>query len=329
MRRTWLIALSMVALLSTLAVPASYAASGPTLISSCNPTYVITQPGSYLVTQDLIAAPHTNCIDIEAANVVLDLAGHTIKRTALEGFGVGIEVFDAPAGDLPPGISGVQVTNGTIIGFAAGVNTLEAPGVILRNLTIRDSFDYAMDVQQSDGAVVEGNNATYSGSGIEVAFSNNVSVVGNSTSHNGSGAGVDFSDNIHIIRNTVEDNTDYGIILDSPSSYVSVVDNTIADNGDLGILVGSGTTNLLSPPPPAAVCSPTSFGTSSHNVLTRNKLTNNRVGIYLPCGAATNNTITNNIVTGDSIVDLYDGTLGCDANLWVRNTGTRNQNCIH
>jgi len=289
-----------------MAVPTLYAATPPTLISSCNPTVTITSSGDYLVTNDLTAAPHTDCIDIEAANVVLDIGGHTIKRAVLEAFGGGIQIFPA-FGDLPPGIPGVQVINGTIIGFYNGMNTLESPGVVLQNLTIQGSAAAAMNVQQSDGAIVEGNNTSHNGSGIEVLFSNNTSIV----------------------KNTIEDNSAYGLVLDSPSSYANIVYNTIVDNGYIGMLIGTGTENLLSPPPSAAICSPTSFGMATHNTITRNKISNDRVGIYLPCGGAANNTIINNTVSRDSIIDLYDGTLGCDANLWIRNTGTRNQSCIH
>jgi len=40
--------------------------------------YTITQPGSYIVVNDLTTAPNLDCIDITTSNVTLDLNGHTL-----------------------------------------------------------------------------------------------------------------------------------------------------------------------------------------------------------------------------------------------------------
>ena len=86
-------------------------------------TYVISTPGSYFLTQDLIQEPSKDGIRINAPGVTLDLRGFTIKGMSGDGYGIyGL------ARDL-------RIFNGTIETFdQIGVNLLAAPNCLLEDL---------------------------------------------------------------------------------------------------------------------------------------------------------------------------------------------------
>jgi len=90
--------------------------------------------------------------------------------------------------------------------------------------------------------------------------------------------------------------------------------NHTTNNKEFGILLGGGTSN-------ASVVG---------NLVTGNGL----LGIFIfkddPSSRVVNNRIINNRASGNGPPDdLFDGTPGCGSNIWLHNTGTRNQSCIH
>jgi hypothetical protein len=88
----------------------SSAAHADGTISACGP---VSAPGTYTVTQNIIAPPNTNCITITASGVAIDLQGHTISGS---GFSSGII-------GGPPNII---VANGTIT-VLIKISTSRAP----------------------------------------------------------------------------------------------------------------------------------------------------------------------------------------------------------
>ncbi len=65
------------------------------------------------------------------------------------------------------------------------------------------------------------------------------------------------------------------------------------------------------------------------NQMAKNRVMNNGdVGIYLV--SATAATVENNIVVGNEVFDLYDGSTNCGTNEWIDNTFLdANDPCIH
>lgn len=97
----------------------AFAAEGRTPISACT---TLTQSGSYLLTQNIIAdGTVCPCIQINADNVTLDLGGHSIQVTSTTGCN----------GIQSSGKTGITVRNGLISGAYHGI-FLRAPGGYLR-----------------------------------------------------------------------------------------------------------------------------------------------------------------------------------------------------
>jgi len=90
-------------------------------------------------------------------------------------------------------------------------------------------------------------------------------------------------------NNRSTNNKEFGIVLGIVSN-TSVVGNLVIGNGLLGIFIVKG---------------------DMSNPIVNNRIINNRASGNGPPD------------------DLFDGTPGCGSNIWLHNTGTRNQSCIH
>ena len=88
-------------------------------ISSC--PVVISQPGSYIVTQDLTCPTPAVAITINASSVVLNLGGHRVSGGMSHGIAVGA-------------VSGVTILNGTIAGFG-GIVVANSTGNLISSNT--------------------------------------------------------------------------------------------------------------------------------------------------------------------------------------------------
>lgn len=101
------------------------------LPGSATGQYVISQPGSYYLTDSIQGVPGKNAIEVNADNVSVDLCGYSI---------IGVEgpngSGDAIAGQ--PGRAGLAVCNGHIASWARnGVNAQQVFGCFFQNLTVR------------------------------------------------------------------------------------------------------------------------------------------------------------------------------------------------
>jgi hypothetical protein len=82
--------------------------AGPKEISACQ---TITEPGSYVLMQNVEETLGGNCLEVDAPNVTIDLNGFTIKGT---GAGYAVRAWEV-------GEEYTTVRNGTIDGFESGV----------------------------------------------------------------------------------------------------------------------------------------------------------------------------------------------------------------
>src|SRR5688572_20721156 len=99
--------------------PVVLAAAAPDNINNCR---TITQPGSYLVRDNLTASG--DCLVVQADFVTIDLNGFVISGN---GPGVGIS-------DVNVERRGITVRNGTITGFGNGVGLRASRGVTVENI---------------------------------------------------------------------------------------------------------------------------------------------------------------------------------------------------
>lgn len=74
--------------------------------------FLVTQPGSYYLTTNIVVGPGTNAMRIFASDVVIDLNGFTIygttSRSAIETFG--------------PSLARVRIHNGSLVGWGGGID---------------------------------------------------------------------------------------------------------------------------------------------------------------------------------------------------------------
>lgn len=88
--------------------------------------FLVTQPGSYYLTTNLVVGPGTNAMRILASDVVIDLNGFTIygttSRHAIQTFG--------------PNLARVRIHNGSLVGWAGGIDFV-SNGVVT-NATFED-----------------------------------------------------------------------------------------------------------------------------------------------------------------------------------------------
>jgi hypothetical protein len=215
-----LIASLMLASWSALAQPvqinqATVAASGVNRSTGGFP-YVITQPGSYQLSGNLVVPAGIDGIDISADNVSIDLNGFTISGPVVC-TGVGNTLSCTPSGNehviAPAGISNpsyqtnLAVRNGTIRGFNTGVSL------------------------SGNANIVEAVQA-FSNSGVGILVSDGI--VRHSTANNNVN-GIDCSDCV-VTDSTASYNQQVGIF----GATATVMQNIAATNGSYGLLLAGG-----------------------------------------------------------------------------------------
>jgi parallel beta-helix repeat protein len=208
------------AVLAGLVVPLWGAAPGmaASVIKLTGPgPFTITQPGNYLLTNDITVASGETGIIVRASNVHLDLGGHSLTGPggdrALTTTGI-IVWFTADS---------VHINNGTIEGMATGVIVSSTNGSI-DSLSLTNNFT-GIDVNGSNNNLV-GNSFTGNNKGVileTIASSNTV------TGNYFTGG----TDEIHL----------GGGSLGSPSGD-KITGNTISA-GDIGVNVETGAQFLI------------------------------------------------------------------------------------
>ncbi len=109
-------------------------------ITNVNTT--ISQPGSYYLTTNLVAAIGQSGIIIQSGGVTVDLMGHTLTGAGIEAAQQGISINGATNRHLV----GVVVRNGTIASFGYGVRASYASGLDLENLNVFQCYNPAINL---------------------------------------------------------------------------------------------------------------------------------------------------------------------------------------
>jgi len=171
-----------------------------------------------------------NGVEIAASGVTLDLAGHTI-----EGSPLGLGVVNAP------GVSGMTVKNGTVVGFRVAVALQSGSGHVVRDVRTRRSHDGVLMSAVSGGLIERVDAAGSDGSGIHTPVSSGVTIRHSYVHDNAAGVGgVGFRSST-VVGNVIERNTFYGIRYGSVTD-VTLMRNRVTGNGEFGIGLESGST---------------------------------------------------------------------------------------
>jgi parallel beta-helix repeat protein len=202
--------------------------SGPTQIKSCG---TLSEPGSYVVAQNLTATG--DCLVIAADFVTIDLGGFTLTGNGTPGEGitdltvghVGVVVRNGAVTQFGFGvriatgsrhtIEGVRAVNNNVHGMSIGTNS------IVRGNTVSGNGNIGMSVDV--GSIVSGNIASGNGDdGIAVESGSTVS--GNTSTNNGV-HGIDVVCPSNVIGNTLLGNTNTNLNTDEIGGACNLFNN--------------------------------------------------------------------------------------------------------
>ena len=162
----------------------------------------ITQPGSYVLTNDITNSSQLICIEIQVSNVVFDGAGHLIDGNGTEN-SAGIFVHGPSAV-----VSGVTIKNVRVQDWYYGIYLYEAKSSRIEGSTLSsNAFAGAVLYKNAVGNTVTGNKI--SGNNYGVIFSDgsaNGAVTNNQIKENDRGLYVYLSDGITVTGNTITGN---------------------------------------------------------------------------------------------------------------------------
>ena len=162
--------------------------SGPTQIKSCG---TLSEPGSYVVVQNLTATG--DCLVIAADFVTIDLGGFT-----LTGNGTDEGITDKFGGRV-----GVVVRNGTVTNFAIGVRIATGSRHTIEGVRVVSNIGLGMSI--GTNSIVKGNTVSDNGS-IGISVDTGSIVTGNIASDNGND-GIAVESGSTISGNTSFNNT--------------------------------------------------------------------------------------------------------------------------
>jgi hypothetical protein len=202
---------------------------GPKEIEKCQ---TISKPGSYKLVNDLTFSAITGtCLTITASSVTIDLAGFTMTGNGPTTSAI---VATPLSGQV---LGGIAVRNGSISGFAIGVDLGSADGSIVEGLRVFGSRPSFLGIAAT--GIVKGNTAVgiigFPGD-LGVGIGATGIVTGNYARGN-RGVGLAIGPGSTVIGNTVSDNIQHGISVDCPSN---LTDNTAVNNGTNLVLNGNG-----------------------------------------------------------------------------------------
>jgi hypothetical protein len=208
---------------------------GPIAIEKClTDAAPISQPGSYRLVNNLTMKGVGTCLSITADFVTIDLSGFTITGPNQV---PGPIILGTAIRDLGDNSVGITVRNGSIRGFAAGVN-LRGSGSLVEGLRV--SLGNGGGIIAN--GIVRGNTVLFSGLGfspLRVGILATGTITGNHASGT-PGTAIQAGQGSTVIGNTAPGPGAVGISVDCPSN---VTDNTAVGSSTNLVLNGQGCNN--------------------------------------------------------------------------------------
>ena len=191
-------------------------------------SFVISQPGSYYLTTNLVGVSGKNGIEITANNVTLDLKGFALQLQGGSPSPLGENGIDIPGAQ-----TNITVRNGTISGwgFCDVSSASSSMNLVLERLNVSDSF---LGISIAAGMVRDCNSQNTASGGIDVFVSGSVS--GCSAQNNGAGYGIQAVSG-NVSGCTADNNNGNGIYVSGGNVSGCTADN----NNGTGIYDWGGT----------------------------------------------------------------------------------------
>jgi large repetitive protein len=233
------------------------AGSGGVTAVSCGQTL----KASVRLADDLVDCPGNGLI-IGAANITVDLNGHTIDGAGSKKPGSGISNGNCSEGAAPvcTGFGNVTVENGTITDFYfAGVNAVGSRSLVVRKLTVRKigggctqgDLCAGIFLLQSTGTTITASEVSnqvqaFQVNGIDVHASPSTRVEGSRVDRNaGNGIVVFESPRSRFVGNQLDENRQVGLHVNNSSDSTQVIGNDARGNRSFGIAVGAIRNGLI------------------------------------------------------------------------------------
>ena len=232
-----------VVLTGVLAALAGAQAWAVTFINTC--PFVITVPGNYVVTKDLLPCPNGG-IYIQVSHVTVNLNGHIIAGLPAEPVATGISVNPGAIPHLNQiGISGP----GLIQGFSTGISIQDSDYVQVSLTAVAGNAAGGISASNVTYLTVGGNviAGSPSASGLVLQGSAGAQVTGNQmVGNNGAGILLNSGNSNVLTGNVASGNAGGGIVLGpGPLSNSRVSSNTTNGNGKAGIWIQPLTASSL------------------------------------------------------------------------------------
>lgn len=188
---------------------------------------------SVKITKDITNCSANPALTIGDDDITLDLNGHTVDGTGVA------------TGILASGKDHINIVNGTVTGFATGIQVANGHANLVKKITLTDNVSFGIMSSTADEAVIKGNHISGSATGISEDGSDDDIVKGNSIT--GGTTGIDVTNNatsISITGNTVKNATN-GIVLRSASTSGSrTIGNKLIANSK-GVFVNGASNNQV------------------------------------------------------------------------------------
>ncbi|MEW5804456.1 MAG: right-handed parallel beta-helix repeat-containing protein [bacterium] len=188
---------------------------------------LLDEPGNYLLMSDLtVSAVDTNCLQITADEVILDLNGYTLS-------GPGKGIGSSGCGILACGQDCITIRNGTIQGFFTGL-TLSGTSHEVKNLNVLNNTSCGLVIEsaalasctaanngshgiEAESCTIKDCTASYNGA---CGLSSNSSNITNYTADHNSSHGISATGNCRLEGCILSNNQGYGLSLHPDYSYV-------------------------------------------------------------------------------------------------------------
>lgn len=309
---------------------------------------VLDVPGQYALTGNLACGGTGVAIWITASGVHLNMAGFTLQGTN-QGRGILVSAADAvlPCVTASQGPTDVHINNGTVTGYDAGITLCNGDGNHINGMSLTgNDVSGVVATGDSDDNIINGNNVSGNQYGLLLLngsdrnrfntnmCDSNVRLDGSTVLHSGCVFMADSSNNT-IASNEMTGNGLFGVEI-SRGGGNTVRGNTILESRAAGMRILNTQSNTIL----GNTCSRNNQSGiallgASGNIVQGNTTEDNRFGIALNVLSpdnpipSTGNTVQGNTALSNTVWDLFDGSVGCDANIWKSNTfGTANEVCI-
>ncbi len=228
-----------------------------------------------------------DCLKIQASQVVLDCAQHTLRGTNFTGYGISIRRYGLLGAQAP---TQVQVQNCRLTNFHTGIWVEAGSQLVIRDNDSSGNYD-DVDPATRFGKFL----GMTEGGGIRLNHTTDSQVLNNATTRQAIGIDVRYSSGVVVRGNTASENSAWGVnLVRTQNSQVSY--NATANNvrkctwgaGEVGYGCDAGGIAIQDG--------------SNGNTIANNQVTGrNGNGIFikahaLPCGS--NNSIVGNTITG-------------------------------